>query len=67
VELMGYAATVWSEEMDGGWVGQCLTTTETTCTVEVGKVKGPCFVSVRARNSLGWGDTSSPRTDVSPG
>lgn len=67
VELMGYAATVWSEEMDGGWVGQCLTTTETTCTVEVGKVKGPFFVSVRARNSLGWGDTSSPRTGVSPG
>jgi len=67
LELMGYTATLWSDEQDGGWVGQCATTTETTCTIEVGKGDGPLYVSVRARNELGWGDTSSPRTEVARG
>lgn len=65
VELMGYTATLWNNDNDGGWVGQCLTTSETTCTIEVGNVDGPLYVSVRARNSLGWGDASSPRAEVS--
>lgn len=67
VELMGYAATVWSDANDGGWVGKCLTTAETTCSVAVGKANGPLYVSVRARNSLGWGDISRPPTGVSRG
>jgi hypothetical protein len=65
VELMGYTATLWNNDNDGGWVGQCLTTSETTCTIEVGNVDGPLYVSVRARNSLGWSDASSPRAEVS--
>ena len=64
LELMGYTATLWSDENNGGWVGQCATTTEATCTIEVSKVDGPLYVSVRARNELGWGDTSNPRTLV---
>ncbi len=67
LELMGYTATLWSDENNGGWVGQCATTTEATCTIEVSKVDGPLYVSVRARNELGWGDTSSPRTEVARG
>ena len=64
VELMGYTATLWDKDQDGGWVGQCETTTETTCEIDAGKGDGPFYVSVRARNSLGWGDTSNPRTLV---
>lgn len=64
VELMGYTATLWSKDEDGGWLGQCETTSETSCGIDAGKADGPLYVSVRARNSLGWGDTSAPRTPV---
>ncbi len=64
LELLGYRATLWRDEKDRGGVGQCATTTETTCTIEVGKEDGTFLVSVRARNSFGWSDTSSPRTKV---
>ena len=66
VELLGYTATLWSKAQDGGWLGQCETTTETTCSIDRPKGADELYVSVRARNSLGWGDSSDPRVPAVP-
>ena len=42
------------------------TTTETTCSIDRPKGADELYVSVRARNSLGWGDSSDPRVPAVP-